>query len=121
MSVEVEHVPRQTEEKVEIVGKPSGDEEVIDKIEEDGHTWYKVTEEITVTEEQYIVITRDGTKSRSRTYYVKEEDDEWYVSKIKKNPVRGHVMVQNASIDESGVSTQAVRESLEEYGIEVVN
>jgi len=120
MSVEVEHISRQTEERIEVVGKPTEDEEIIDKIEEDGHTWYKVKEEIVVTEEQYIVITRDGTETRSRTYYIHQEDGEWYVSKIKKNPVRGHVLVQNASIDED-VSTRTVREELEEYGVEVVN
>lgn len=120
MTVDVEYMPEQRETKIEVVGKPTESQEVIETIEKDGHTYHKVREEITIVEEHYTVRTRDGTGSRSRVYYVCREDDEWYVSKVHKKPPRGHVTVQNTSISDDA-STPVVRDALSDHGIEVVN
>lgn len=122
MPVEIEHVPKRTETVEEVVGDPEEGDEVLEHVEKRGKDYYRVEREITITEEQFVVYTEDGMGKESRTYYVEQnEDGEWYVAKVRKNPNRGHPTVKGSNVHDE-LSTPTVREVLrEKHDIEVVN
>jgi len=120
MTVDIQHVPMQTETTMEITADPKDDDDIIGEDEDRG--LYRVEREIVVTEEQYIVHTVDAMGAEKRTYWVKQnDDDEWYVAKVRKTPERGNATVAGSNVHDN-LSTPAVREALEEQaGISVVN
>lgn len=122
MTVEVNHVERIEQEVTEIVADPddfNGDVQSVSEVEDDiGRTAYQVTGTVVIQEECYTVHTVDGKGKESRTYTIKENDDgDWEVTKIHKSPNRGHDKVVKINPE----STQAVRDTLADHGVEVVN
>jgi len=121
MSVTVEHIPARIEEHTMVVADPSDvDGEVIScsEVENERQEAYVVTYKLEVMEEQYVVTTRDGTGSESRTYYITEDDNgDWGVDKLRVKPNRGHSTVKKRG----QLSTPTVRKALAEHGVEVVN
>lgn len=119
MTVEIEHVPRQTETVLDITSNPDDDDDVVSEKDTHQGTMYQVEREIVATEEQYIVTTKDGMGKMVTTYWVEENDDgDWEVTKRRKSPNRGHPTVK----ERGDLSTETVREALrEQAGIEVVN
>jgi hypothetical protein len=120
--IEVEYVPERTERVTQLAGSPEDVRgEVIESREledETGRTACEVTHEIVVNEETYRVYTEDAKGKESRQYWIREnEDGDWYVDELRKSPNRGHPTVAKSG----QLSTPAVREAMEERGIDLVN
>lgn len=121
MTVTVEHVPAQVEEHKKVVSDPADvDGEVLScsEVESDRQEAYLVTYKAEVMTEQYVVRTRDGTGSETRTYYITQDDNgDWSVDKVRINPNKGPSKLKKRG----KLVPPTVREALAEHGIELTN
>lgn len=119
MTVEIEYVEERTETVKDVVDEVKDNDKIIGKVTQGDRELTQVKRTIVITEEQYIVHTSDGTGKESRSYWIKQnEDEEWYVNKRRINPNRGHSKVKKRG----NLSTETVEKAMkEQYGIEIVD